>query len=193
MREGQVGKRAFDPGQQPVEFPSDHVSRRGEGQGIARERPFRAAEHIARKLVERHDKGERCEGGRLPRSEIAARRPLPNGEKAAADLRVERFRLLEPRFARPTALPRIRRAEPEIEHLDEIRCTHERARGRRFRVAASEDSVAEPQVGEGDQHRRIDIGAQGEQDDDGECAQTERRQEFFPRSHIAILCARCLF
>jgi hypothetical protein len=57
----------------------------------------------------------------LPGSELAARRPFPGGEKAAADFGVERFRLLEPRFARPAALTRIRRAEPEIEYFDEIR------------------------------------------------------------------------
>jgi len=83
-------------------------------------RPLRAAEHVARKLVEGHDKCERCERGRLPRSELAVGRPFPGGEKAAADFRVKRFRLLEPQFARLPALTRIRRAEPEIEHLGEV-------------------------------------------------------------------------
>src|SRR5439155_14173909 len=113
-----------DRRQQLVEFHGDHASRCGERQGIACERARRAAEHVARKLVEGHDEGERCERGRLPPPELASRRPFPGREKAAADFRVERFRFPEPRFARPTALTRIRRAEPEIEHLDEIRCAH---------------------------------------------------------------------
>src|SRR2546421_1223182 len=120
MREGQIDKSALDWREQPIELPRDRFPACGERHRIAREGARRAAEHVARKLVERHDEGERCERRRLPPCELAARRPLPGREKAAADFRVERFRLLEPQFARPAALTRIRRAEPEIEHLDKV-------------------------------------------------------------------------
>jgi len=120
MREGQIDESALDRCEQPIELPRDRFPACGECQGIAREGARRAAEHVARKLVERHDEGERCEGRCLPRSELAARRPLPGREKTAADFRVERFRLLEPQFARPAAFTRTRRTEPEIQYLDEV-------------------------------------------------------------------------
>src|SRR5439155_10754566 len=101
------------------EPPGDRFPRRGERQGVARERARRAAEHVARKLVEHDDQRKRSERGRLPAFALAARSALPGSEKPAADFRVERFRLLEPQFARPAPLARTRRTEPEIEHFDE--------------------------------------------------------------------------
>src|SRR6266849_748267 len=51
-----------------------------------------------------------------------------------------------------------------------------------------EESVAEPEVGEGNQHRRIEISAQDKHQDGGEHAQSERRQELFPVSHGRSPC-----
>src|ERR1041384_3486266 len=121
VHERQVDKGALNRREQAVKLPRDRSSRRGERQGIARKRARRAAEHVARKLVEHDDQRERSERSGLPAFALAARSTLPGSEKAAADLRVERFRFLEPQFARPAALARTRCTEPEIEHLDEVR------------------------------------------------------------------------
>src|SRR3989442_5328223 len=43
--------------------------------------------------------------------------------------------------------------------------------------------TAEAEVGEVDQHRRVDVGAEGEQQDGGEHAQSDRRQELFHARH----------
>src|SRR5437773_1928821 len=46
-------------------------------------------------------------------------------------------------------------------------------------------SATEAEVGEVDQHRGAEVGAQGEQHDRGEYAHPDRRQEFFPTRHVA--------
>src|SRR5258706_4436828 len=113
-----MDRDAHDWRELAVDPRRDRFPRRGERQGVDRERARRASEHVARKLVEHDDQRERGERGGLPAFALAARSALPDGEKAAADFRVERLRLLEPQLARPAALARMRRTEPEIQHLD---------------------------------------------------------------------------
>src|SRR5258706_7341256 len=115
-----MDRDAHDWRELAVDPRRDRFPRRGERQGVDRERARRAAEHVARELVEHDDQREGCERGGLPAFALAARSALPDSEKAAADFRVERLRLLEPQLARPAALARIRRTEPEVEHLDEV-------------------------------------------------------------------------
>ena len=85
--------------------------RGGERFGVARERPRRVAERVARELVEQQYAGEVAPGFGRPFAERATERRFDGDAEAGPDRRVERGVL-----AKPFAARRVRqRAEPESE------------------------------------------------------------------------------
>jgi hypothetical protein len=117
--EGQVKEQTLVPGHAPIEARRNRILRQGEGQRIGGKGARRAAEHVARELVEDDHEREGGERRRLPRVESAARRLLPETGEALADLAVEAVGLDEPLAAPAPAQRRARRPEPEIEDLGE--------------------------------------------------------------------------
>jgi hypothetical protein len=111
--EGQIGEYFFHP--QPVALVAggEGVARGGERQAIGGERLRRAAEHVARELVEDDDAGEAFV--RQPEPFAVPGKLCVQRQEAPAHLGVERRVLLEPALVRDAVLGVA--AEPEAQHF----------------------------------------------------------------------------
>src|SRR5438093_4040857 len=112
--EGQVGEHALDRQHVAIVSSVNRVTRRLQRQRVGGKRARRAAEKLARELVERDDAREAIGAALQPFPPGAGSELFVKRQKAPAHLGVERRVLLEPALVPPAVF--LACAEPEAQH-----------------------------------------------------------------------------
>src|SRR5688572_30621829 len=113
--ERQIDEQALHRQQLAVVCLRQRMARGLEGERVGGEGARRAAEHVARKLVEQHDERQAIAWRLLPAREPAGSRRFVRGKEAVAHLLVERLAFFEP--ARQPLAENAGPAKPKKQHF----------------------------------------------------------------------------